>query len=122
MTATRKLLAAACLVLPAAVFAQAGNPLATPNIDQRQANQEMRIQQGVNSGALTTREANKLERGEQHIQNMESRAKADGVVTAKERVRLERAENVESRKIYREKHDRQHDFNHDGRMDRPLRR
>ena len=44
-------------------------------------------------------------------------AKADGKVTAKEREHIEHAQNVESRKIYREKHDRQHDLNHDGRTD-----
>ena len=44
--------------LPALALAQAtpATP-ATPGIDKRQANQERRIQQGVNSGQLTGREA-----------------------------------------------------------------
>ena len=106
------------LLLPAAVFAQAN----TPRVDQREANQEQRIEQGVASGALTQREANRMERGQQHVENMETRAKADGVVTRRERARLNEAQNVESRRIYEQKHDRQHDFNHDGRVDRPRRR
>lgn len=99
-------------------FAQAP---ATPNIDQRQANQERRIEQGEKSGALTARESQRLERQEGHIDQMEAKAKSDGVVTGKERARLEHAENVESRRIYRQKHDAQHDFNHDGKVDHPRR-
>jgi len=94
----------------------------TPNIDQRQVNQQRRIDQGVKSGELTGKEATRLEKGQEHIQKMEDKAKADGVVTKKERARLEKAENVQSRKIAREKHDRQHDRNHDGKVDRPHRK
>src|SRR5664279_2731107 len=97
------------LVSPLAAFAQSN---ATPGFDQRQANQEQRIQQGVQSGALTTREATRLERGQDRLQAKENRAKADGVVTPQERARLQHAKNVQSRRIYAEKHDRQHDFNH----------
>lgn len=118
MNAARKIFAALCLIAPLAAFAQA----ATPGVDQRQANQEARIQQGVNSGALTQREEARLDRGQQHVQNLEDRTKADGVVTRRERARLQQAENVQSRRIYRQKHDAQHDFNHDGVKDRPLRR
>jgi len=105
-------------LLPVLAFAQAN----TPRIDQRQANQEQRIDQGVASGSLTQREANRLERGQQHVENMETRAKSDGVVTRRERARLEHAENVQSRHIYEQKHDRQHDYNHNGVVDHPRRR
>lgn len=113
-----KLIAAVAIAMPVVVFAQT----ATPRIDQRQANQEARIQQGVQSGSLTQREAARLEHGQDHVQNMEDKAKADGVVTKRERARLEHAENVQSRRIYAQKHDRQHDFNHDGKVDRPRHR
>lgn len=106
------------LLLPAAAFAQT----TTPRVDQRQANQEQRIDQGAASGALTQREANRLERGQQHVENMETRAKSDGVVTRRERARLHEAQKVESRRIGEQKRDRQHDFNHNGRVDRPHRR
>ncbi|MBS1129715.1 MAG: hypothetical protein H6R16_717 [Proteobacteria bacterium] len=115
---TIKALAAIAIVLPSLAFAQAN----TPGIDQRQANQERRIDQGIASGSLTQREANRLERGQQHVDNMENRAKSDGVVTRQERARLNRAQNVQSDRIYAQKHDRQHDYNHNGRVDRPLRR
>ena len=97
------------LALPA--FAQSTPPArdraATPGIDKRQANQEQRIQQGVQSGQLTGKEAARLEKGQARIERREQRAKADGVVTKKERAQIQRQQNVESRKIAREKHDRQ---------------
>ncbi len=93
--------AAAAFALPA--FAQTN----TPNIDQRQANQERRIEQGEKSGALTQREANRLEKGQQHVQNMKQKAAADGKVTAKERARIEKSQDKQSRRIYRQKHDAQ---------------
>lgn len=107
-------IAAAIAAIAVPVFAQT----ATPGIDKRQASQEARIQQGVQSGALTAKEADRLEKGQEHVQKLEDKAKADGRVTARERERLQHAEDVQSRHIAREKHDRQHDFNHDGRNDR----
>lgn len=79
----------------------------TPRIDQRQANQEQRIDQGVASGQLTKREAAQLEKGQAHVQQMEDQALADGTMTKRERARLERAQNRQSRRIFRQKHDRQ---------------
>jgi uncharacterized membrane protein YebE (DUF533 family) len=94
----------------------------TPNIDQRQANQQQRIDQGVKSGQLTGKEAARLEKGQEHVQKVEDKAKADGKVTKKERARIQQAENVQSRHIAKQKHDRQRDMNHDGKKDRPGRK
>jgi hypothetical protein len=96
------LLAAATLALPAAAQTQS-----TPRIDKRQANQERRIEQGEKSGALTGKEAARLEKDQARIQKMENKATADGKVTRKERARMEKAQDRESRRIYREKHDKQ---------------
>jgi hypothetical protein len=79
----------------------------TPGIDQRQANQEQRIDQGIASGQLTQHETNKLEKQQQHIDNMENKAKSDGVVTKKERTRIHAAQDKASKKLFRQKHDRQ---------------
>lgn len=115
MKRTSTLLVAVLAAFALPVLAQTS----TPNIDQRQANQQKRIDQGVKSGELTGKEAARLEKGQERVQKMEDKAKADGKVTPKERARIEKAQNVESRKIAREKHDRQHDLNHDGKKDRP---
>ncbi len=116
------LVAGLALLTSFAVQAQSADPAATPRFDQRQINQEQRIDQGVQSGQLTPREAARLDRGQDHVQRVEDRAKADGAVTQQERARMQQAQNVQSRHIAREKHDRQRDLNHDGRRDRPARR
>ena len=79
----------------------------TPRIDQRQANQEKRIDQGIASGQLTKRETRKLEREQTHINKVEDKAKADGSVTANERKHLTKMQNHASRDIRRQKHDGQ---------------
>ncbi|MGB4765604.1 MAG: hypothetical protein WBH09_01700 [Rugosibacter sp.] len=95
---------------------------ATPQVDQRQINQQQRIDQGVSSGTLTEKEAARMEHGQTHVENIEDRAKSDGTVTNRERARLHHAQDVQSSRIYRQKHDRQNDMNHDGRIDRPAQR
>jgi hypothetical protein len=89
----------AAFAVPA--FAQSTN---TPNIDQRQANQQKRIANGAASGALTAKETQNLEKREAKIQADKDAAKADGKVTAKERVKLEGEENRASKKIFNKKH------------------
>jgi hypothetical protein len=79
----------------------------TPRIDARQANQEQRIDQGVASGELNQREANRLERQQNIIDKAENKAKADGVVTAKERKALTRAQKNANKRIHRQKNDAQ---------------
>ena len=79
----------------------------TPVLNARQDNQQARIAQGVRSGELTRPEAARLVRGQVHVQRMENRAKSDGVVTAGERARLQQGANVQSRRIFRQKHDAQ---------------
>jgi hypothetical protein len=97
--------------LLAAVIAAIALPVAaqtaTPRVDQRQANQDARIQQGVASGELTAKETAKLEKGQAKVAAKEAKAKADGVVTPRERARLAKAQNKQSKKIYKEKHDAQ---------------
>ena len=116
MKTARTLTAAVALVAPLLAAAQTTS---TPRVDQRQVSQEARIQQGTQSGSLTQKEAANLEKGQTHVQNMENKAMADGSVNKKEAGRIEHAQDQQSKKIERQKHDRQHDYNHDGKKDQP---
>lgn len=89
------------------VLAQITNHPATPRIDKREAVQQNRIDQGVASGHLTRKEAAKLEKGQAKIARMENRAKADGVVTARERANITREQDKQSREIYKQTHNKQ---------------
>ena len=95
--------AAALSLASAAVFAQA----ATPGIDQRQANQEQRVDLGVASGQLNKRETRRLDREQGAINRAENKAKADGTVTTAERKRLHHMQNKASKDIHQQKHDAQ---------------
>ncbi len=87
-------------------FAQGVVP-ATPRVDQREANQQARIEAGVASGQLNRREARRLEREQAQIRAAERHAKADGVVTPRERRQIERMQKQASANIHAEKHDGQ---------------
>lgn len=113
----RTLLLGLTLLGAGAAFAQTPDPTATPRIDKREARQEQRIDQGVASGQLTPRETRRLQAREARVENAEARAKSDGVVTSQERKHLAHLQNKDSAAIYRQKHDRQRDLNHDGKRD-----
>jgi hypothetical protein len=84
-------------------FAQANDP----GVQKRMENQEQRIDQGVESGRLTPREAGRLEANQARIKQTEERMKADGQLTSAERARLHNKQDNASKRIYRQKHDRQ---------------
>ena len=94
-------------IAAAGAFAQATSAASMPRADTRQANQEKRIQQGVSSGQLTTREANRLEKEQALVGKAEAKAEADGTVTNKEKAVIHRMEKRDSHRIARQKHDRQ---------------
>ncbi len=96
-------LCVAAMLVAVLVSAASANPV-TPRVDRREARQHARIAQGVRSGELTPAEAARLRAGQRVVHRVERRAKADGVVTARERTRLARVQNHESRAIYRKKH------------------
>jgi hypothetical protein len=108
MIKLRTLTAAALAFCAAGAFGQAASaPAATPRVDQRQANQERRIDQGIASGELNKRETRRLQKEQNAIDRAENKAKADGTVTKAERHRLHKMQNHASRDIRRQKHDAQ---------------
>lgn len=71
---------------------------------QRDTNQQNRVEQGLKSGQLTTREAGKLERDEQRIDRTQARDMKDGTLTTQEKAQIQREQNQASRQIYQDKH------------------
>ena len=92
-------------VAVASLLVMASLALAQGEIERRQARQQKRIDQGVKSGELTRKEARKLEKREAKIEKDKLKAEADGKLTAKEKVKLNKELDKESRKIYRQKRD-----------------
>jgi hypothetical protein len=71
---------------------------------QRNVNQQQRIANGLNSGALTNHEVGSLERGQAHVDRKEANAAANGHVGAAEQRGIQRSENRQSARVYRKKH------------------
>lgn len=92
--------------------AQTGNPNSVSSRRmqadvQRNVNQEKRIENGVQSGALTNHEVAKLERGQARVDAQEAQAGKNGHVGKAEQRRIQRDENRQSRRIHKEKTDAQ---------------
>ncbi len=92
--------------------AQTGNPNSASSQRmqaalQRNIHQQTRIQQGLRSGGLTNREIARLERGQARVNTGVARAGADGHVGAREHHRIQYAENRQSARIFRQRHDAQ---------------
>ncbi|MGB8328284.1 MAG: hypothetical protein WCE48_12000 [Steroidobacteraceae bacterium] len=97
----KSLIAAIAMVIAGPVLA------GTPVLDRREHNQRMRIEQGVRSGELTRAETRRLVAGQRELRRDERAAKGDGIVNARERARLQHEADIQSRRIYRQKHDAQ---------------
>jgi hypothetical protein len=92
------------MVIIGLVFA---NSSMAGRIGNRQLRQDRRIFQGVKSKELTLRETGALMNEQQRIQNTKKRALSDGVLTPKERARIEFQQDKASKDIYRLKHNDQ---------------
>ena len=100
-------LTSALFIAPAAMFAQTPTPGAHDyNINQRKADQQGRIANGVKSGQLTAGETAHLEHQEAGINREERgmRAQDNGHLTKQDRSVIHKQQNQESRRIYRDKH------------------
>jgi hypothetical protein len=97
--------AAVCLGVMAAGFLGTAAVAQTAQQDQqRDVNQQQRIEQGLKSGELSTREAGQLEREQQHVDKMEARDLRNGTISPAEQARLNAAQNKASRDIAADKH------------------
>jgi hypothetical protein len=80
---------------------------ATPGVTKRQTNQQKRIAEGVADGSLTKKETIRLEKQQRELRKDKRAAKADGVGTAEERKDLHQDQNKMSRRIRKQKNDAQ---------------
>jgi len=112
MKITNFALAAALILAPAAVFAQTTTAPTTPapvtgqTIQERKTDQQDRIANGVKSGQLTAGETSHLEHQEAGINKEERgmRAEDNGKLSAGDKKLINKQQNQESRRIYRDKH------------------
>ena len=95
------------IVMANALSASAWSADVVERDQQRDVNQQQRIEQGLKSGELSTREAGQLEREQNRVDKIEARDLKDGSISAAEQARLKSLENRTSQDIYQQKHDAQ---------------
>lgn len=105
-TILRSALLLTLTLVAGSAFAQTPTDNRNAQIDARQTRQQARINQGVQSGRLTSNEAARLQQRQSNLDARQARANADGVVTRREQRGLNRAENRSSRAVFAKKHNR----------------
>lgn len=90
------------------LFAQPAEAGYKKRVNQRQVNQQQRLYNGANSGALTAREHRRLQKQQQKLARKEAIYRHSGSgLTKKEAAKLEHGQDALSKNIYRQKHDGQ---------------
>lgn len=92
------------LLFAAGAFAQSN---AASGSFERNARQDQRIEQGLRSGELTTREAARLQEEQARVQYHQARALSDGSLSSAEQARIAAEQNRLGRDIARQSHDAQ---------------
>ena len=92
---------ATLMLVSALASVASARPNCSPRIDRREARQHVWIRQGVRQGDLTPGETQRLNAGQRHVDRMEDRARSDGSMSVRERARITRAQNHQSRRIFR---------------------
>ncbi len=89
--------------------AQTQNLNPKSEVGMRQREQQKRIGEGIENGSLNAREASRLEKQETHVNREVARDRAanGGTLTPDEKAKVNRQQNRESKRIYRQKHDAQ---------------
>lgn len=84
-------------------------PVTGKTIQQRKANQQKRVGEGLENGSLTAREAAKVEKREKSLNAEERDMREDngGKLTTADKAKLTRQQNQLSKNIYKQKHDAQ---------------
>ena len=78
------------------------------SLNTRERRQQHRIAEGIENGSLTPHETARLERQEARIKALQERDRqSSGGLSPKERAQLEHLLNLESHRIYAQKHDGQ---------------
>ncbi len=96
---------AAAAVVSLGLFAPVG---LAQRVKARQKAQDERIEEGKKSGALTKKEAARLEAKDAALDAKIRRDRKDGKgLTPKERARIEKLQDKQSKAIYKQKHDKQ---------------
>ena len=94
------------ITLTLTLIVSASTTVFASSINERQQHQRARIADGIQSGEITRQEGKRLAKQQRQIAIKEKRFRADGSLSRKERVKLQRSLSKSSASIYRSKHNK----------------
>lgn len=103
-TTSRSLLIAAFALAAGTSFAQSATQPPVAGDVQHNVNQQQRIENGLKSGQLSTKEAAQLEHQEAQVDKMEQKDLRNGSISPQEQAKLNAAQKQVSQDVYADKH------------------
>ena len=91
-------------ILTVAAALLVASPVLAGDIERHENNQDQRIENGVESGRITPKEAQRLENEQETIKDERARALEDGRITHKEHREIRHDQKKANRDIHKKKH------------------
>jgi hypothetical protein len=94
------------LVMSGSLFVLSASPVLSADIEQREGNQEHRIEQGEKKGKLTPQEQERLKNQQEEVEKERQDAMEDGKMTKKEKQQIHHDQNKLGQDIHHKKHNK----------------
>jgi septal ring factor EnvC (AmiA/AmiB activator) len=94
------------LLITGSLFLLSASPVLSASVQERQGNEEHRIEKGVKKGKLTPQEQERLKNQQEEIEKERQDAMKDGKMTKRERKEIQHDENKLGQDIRRKKHNK----------------
>ena len=94
------------LLMTGSLFLLSATPVLSADIQQREGNQEHRIEQGVKKGKLTPQEQERLKNQQEEVEKERQDAMEDGKLTKKEKQQIHHDQNKLGQDIHHKKHNK----------------
>jgi CRISPR/Cas system-associated endoribonuclease Cas2 len=94
------------LLITGSFFLLSASPVLSASVQQREENEQHRIDQGVKKGKLTPQEQERLKNQQEEIEKERQDAMEDGKMTKKEKKQIKHDENKLGQDIRHKKHNK----------------
>jgi hypothetical protein len=94
------------LLMTGSLFLLSVLPVLSADVEQRQENEQHRIDQGTKKGKLTPQEQERLKNQQEEIEKERQDAMEDGKMSKKEKKQIKHDENQLGKDIHKKKHNK----------------
>ncbi len=92
------------LLMAGSFFLMSASPVLSASVQEREENEQHRIDQGAKKGKLTPQEQERLKNQQEQIEKERQDAREDGKVTKKEKKQIHHDQNQLGQDIHKKKH------------------